>query len=114
MFCFLAKIALEELGLEVGAYYASESDNDAIEISKANHKNTIVYIESMENLTIEKVIPRRRNIHSNVNTFSLLKIISISPIDLVLGSSPPEYSSTGSGRKSLIGLSFLLCDYCLF
>ncbi|CAG2164397.1 unnamed protein product [Oppiella nova] len=78
-----AKIALEKLGLKVDAYYSSESNTNAIEISKNYNKNSVVFVDSIENLTLEK-------------------IVAMGPIDLVLGSSPPEYSSNASIRKSLI------------
>ncbi|CAG2183942.1 unnamed protein product, partial [Oppiella nova] len=77
------KIALEKLGLKVDAYYSSESNTNAIEISKNHNKNSVVFVDSIENLTLEK-------------------IVAMGPIDLVLGSSPPEYSSNASIRKSLI------------
>ncbi|CAG2121178.1 unnamed protein product, partial [Medioppia subpectinata] len=64
-----AKLALEKLGLKIDAYYSSESDTNAIEISRNYNKNSIA---------------------------------AMSPIDLVLGSPPPEYSSNASVRKSLI------------
>ncbi|XP_054168689.1 DNA (cytosine-5)-methyltransferase 3B-like [Oppia nitens] len=78
-----AKLAFDKLGIKVEAYYASESDTTAIEIAKNYYKNSIIIVDSMENLTLEK-------------------IASMGPIDLVIGSSPPEYSLNSSTRKSLI------------
>jgi hypothetical protein len=55
LFIISAKIALEKLGFKIDAYFASESDSDAISIAKSHHKDSIVYIDSIENITIEKV-----------------------------------------------------------
>ncbi|CAG2108014.1 unnamed protein product, partial [Medioppia subpectinata] len=78
-----AKLALEKLGLKIDAYYSSESDANAIEISRNYNKNSVLFVDSIESITLEK-------------------IAAMSPIDLVLGSPPPEYSSNASVRKSLI------------
>lgn len=48
-------MALEQLGLQMDAYFASESDSDAIRITSTRHKNCVVFVDSIESLTLDKV-----------------------------------------------------------
>ncbi|KFM59276.1 DNA (cytosine-5)-methyltransferase 3B, partial [Stegodyphus mimosarum] len=63
------KLALDSLGIGISKYYASEIDEEAIAISKLNHKDNIIHLGDVKNLCEEK-----------------LKCMC--PIDLVIGGSP--------------------------
>ncbi|XP_055930560.1 DNA (cytosine-5)-methyltransferase 3A-like isoform X2 [Argiope bruennichi] len=85
------KLVLDSLGFEVEVYYASEIDEDAMNVSKLNHMNSITYIGDVTQLTEEK-------------------LESLGPIDLVIGGSPCNdlslvnpfrkgiYDNTGTGK----------------
>ncbi|RWS04448.1 DNA methyltransferase 3-like protein [Dinothrombium tinctorium] len=74
------KLVTDKLKLDVAAYYACESDRDAISVSKHHFENSIQYIDKIESLTPEK-------------------IASICPIDLVICGCAGNELSSSSGRK---------------
>ncbi|XP_067143227.1 DNA (cytosine-5)-methyltransferase 3A-like isoform X2 [Centruroides vittatus] len=63
------KLVLEQLGIEVETYYASEIDQDAINISLVQHKGNIIHLGDIEDITDAE-------------------IGMLCPIDLVIGGSP--------------------------
>jgi site-specific DNA-cytosine methylase len=62
-------LVLKMLGIRVEKYYASEVDEDAINVSRKNHGGTIEHIGAIETLDTEK-------------------LSTLGPIDLLLGGSP--------------------------
>lgn len=53
---FLGKVALDSLGIAIDKYYASEIDEDAINVSKLHHSNSIIYIGDITKLDEPKVL----------------------------------------------------------
>lgn len=85
-----ARVALERAGINVEAYYASEIDKYAIQISQKNYSD-IIQVGSVVNL----------NKHSN---FNLMETIVFDGIDLLIGGSPcQDLSIAKAGRKGLDG-----------
>jgi DNA (cytosine-5)-methyltransferase 3A len=82
---FAGMVVLKMMEMKVKKYYASEVDEDAINVSKANHGNTIEHIGDIERLSFKK---RSR----------------LGPIDLLLGGSPcTDLSLVNPARKGLYG-----------
>ncbi|GIX96743.1 hypothetical protein CDAR_591681 [Caerostris darwini] len=90
------KQVLNNLGIEVEVYFASEIDEDAMNIAKMNHGNSIKYVGDVTLLTEEK-------------------IKSMSPIDLIIGGSPcNDLSLVNPNRKGLYdfnGTGFLVIHF---
>ncbi|GIY19748.1 hypothetical protein CEXT_622501 [Caerostris extrusa] len=90
------KQVLNNLGIEVEVYFASEIDEDAMNIAKMNHGNSITYVGDITLLTEEK-------------------IKSISPIDLIIGGSPcNDLSLVNPNRKGIYdfnGTGFLVIHF---
>jgi len=49
---------MEKIGLKIDKYYASEIDKDAISIAKASHGESIIHLDRVEDITLEKVISK--------------------------------------------------------
>lgn len=82
---FIGYVALQEAGLTIEKYFASEIDEDAIRISKVNSKGGICHLGRIE------------QIDENV-------IRGIGPIDLLIGGSPcVDLSLVNPARKGLFG-----------
>ncbi|GFU49688.1 hypothetical protein NPIL_446961 [Nephila pilipes] len=90
------RVVLDLLGIKVEKYYASEIDDNAINVSKFHFNDSITYIGNIRNLTDEK-------------------IQSISPIDLVIGGSPcNDLSLVNPERKGIYdfsGTGYLFFDF---
>jgi site-specific DNA-cytosine methylase len=81
-------LALDEMGIAVEEYYASEVNKDAILVSKVHYGN-IKHIGPVEGLSKEK-------------------LISLGRIDLLIGGSPcTELSLANPARKGLYGMYVL-------
>lgn len=79
-------LVLEELQVNVEKYYASEVDDDAMNVCKLNFGDKVEYIGAVENLS-------QRKLHS------------LGRIDLLLGGSPcTELSLANPARKGLYGM----------
>ncbi len=90
-------IALQRLGIEVEAYYASEVDKSAIKVSKHNYPN-IIHIGDVNNVYYRKGILYTENGDYNVGH-----------IDLIIGGSPCQSISNlgdGSGLDGKSGLFY--------
>lgn len=46
---------LDELGLDIGAYFCSEIDPEAMLVTKVNHANAITYLGDVRDVDLEKV-----------------------------------------------------------
>ena len=78
-------VVLKMLGIRVEKYYASEVDEDAIEVSTLNHSTMIEHVGAVETLNTEK-------------------LSTLGPIDLLLGGSPcADLSLVNPARKGLFG-----------
>jgi site-specific DNA-cytosine methylase len=87
---FAGMVVLKMLGIRVEKYYASEVDEDAINVSRRNHGDTIEHIGAIETLTTEK-------------------ISALGPIDLLMGGSPcADLSLVNPARKGLFGKYIML------
>ena len=76
-------VALKNLGFNVEVYYASETNEDCINVTKANHPNEITYIGDVRKLTPD-----------------ILK--TFLPIDLLIGGSPcNDLSFVNPDRRGL-------------
>ncbi|MES1903611.1 MAG: DNA (cytosine-5)-methyltransferase 3A, partial [Paramarteilia canceri] len=81
------KVVLDKLNIEIDLYFASEIDEDAINVSKLNFGDSIVRFKDI------------RQIDENL-------IKSILPIDLVIGGSPcNELSAVNPNRKGIYDLT---------
>ncbi|XP_076338328.1 DNA (cytosine-5)-methyltransferase 3B-like isoform X5 [Tachypleus tridentatus] len=77
------RYVLDQLGIEVEAYYASEMDHDAINISIVQHKCNVTHLGQIEEI-------------------SDAEVAKLCPVDLVIGGSPcVDPSLVSSGRKGL-------------
>ncbi|XP_076312572.1 DNA (cytosine-5)-methyltransferase 3B-like isoform X2 [Tachypleus tridentatus] len=77
------KFVLDQLGINVDAYYASEIDQDAINVSVVQHKLGIIQLGRIEDVTDAEVA-------------------KLCPIDLVIGGSPcNDLSLVNPARKGL-------------
>jgi site-specific DNA-cytosine methylase len=78
-------LVLKMLGITVDKYYASEVEEDAINVSRFNHGGTVVHVGAIETLNEEK-------------------LSALGPIDLLLGGSPcDDLSLENPARKGLYG-----------
>ena len=78
-------VVLKMLGIRVEKYYASEVDEDAIEVSTLSHGTMIEHVGAVETLNTEK-------------------LSTLGPIDLLLGGSPcADLSLVNPARKGLFG-----------
>lgn len=85
MFIFVALVALNELGIEVEKYYASEIDEDALMVSNCCHPYKITHLGDIKNITSEK-------------------LEEIPAIHILLGGSPcNDMSSVNPSKKGLTG-----------
>lgn len=87
-------VALKTLKLRIGAYYASEIDKDAINVSYYNHQDEVIQVSDIEKLTEDEI----------------KKIV---PINLLIGGSPcNELSLANPKRKGLHCMfSFFLLNF---
>ena len=95
-----ARVALERAGIPVEAYYASEVDKYAIQISKKNYPD-IVQLGSILNIYIEDFSQYRivRNRDKSGNDYNIY-----GDIDLLIGGSPcQDLSIAKKNRKGLWG-----------
>lgn len=77
------KYVLNQLGLSVEVYYASEVDNDAIHVGLTRHGSSITYLGPVEHLNEQK-------------------LKELCPIDLLIGDSPSsDLANINANRKSL-------------
>lgn len=78
-----ARVALDRAGIEVGCYMASEIDEHAIAVSKANYPD-IIHVGSVKDVTSERLSP--------------------GGVDLLIGGSPcQDLSIAKKGRQGLKG-----------
>lgn len=52
---FSGKVVLDELGLDIGAYYCSEIDEDAVLVTRVNHAKSITYLGDVRYVDLEMV-----------------------------------------------------------
>ncbi|XP_074660607.1 DNA (cytosine-5)-methyltransferase 3B-like [Tubulanus polymorphus] len=88
------KFVLNELGIKVEVYYASEIDQDAINVTKTQHGDAVIHIADVRQLDDEK-------------------LKQIGPIDLLIGGSPcNDLSLVNPARKGLgEGSGLLFFEY---
>lgn len=78
-------LALEQLGLEVESYFASEIDPDALKVTKMNYPLEVIHLGDVRSIDEEK-------------------LRELSPIDLLVGGSPcNDLSIANPHRKGLDG-----------
>ncbi|XP_075732996.1 DNA (cytosine-5)-methyltransferase 3B-like [Rhipicephalus microplus] len=77
------KYVLDQLGLSVEAYYASEVDKDAIHVGLTRHGSSIIYLGPVEHLKDQK-------------------LQELCPIDLLIGGSPcNDLANVNPNKKGL-------------
>ncbi|XP_064629302.1 DNA (cytosine-5)-methyltransferase 3B-like [Lineus longissimus] len=77
------KFVLDQLGFDVEFYFASEIDQDAINVTKMHHKDNVTHLGDVRTITVQK-------------------LNEIGPIDLLIGGSPcNELSLCNPARKGL-------------
>lgn len=45
-----------KLGLKIDAYFSSEVDGDSVQIAKKHHNDSLIYVDKLEEITLDKVI----------------------------------------------------------
>ncbi|KAL3214120.1 hypothetical protein MRX96_007248 [Rhipicephalus microplus] len=81
--CASRKYVLDQLGLSVEAYYASEVDKDAIHVGLTRHGSSIIYLGPVEHLKDQK-------------------LQELCPIDLLIGGSPcNDLANVNPNKKGL-------------
>ncbi len=95
-----ARVALERAGLNVEAYYASEIDKYATEVSKKNWPD-IIPVGDIKNITFDTKDPRREFLFITGKDITSHRV---SGIDLLIGGSPcQDLSIAKRNRKGLDG-----------
>ena len=96
-----ARVALERAGIPVEAYYASEIDKYAIQVSQKNWIQNIMHVGSVVNLKFKSWEAQP---HCSTGTGSLGVTIYDTHIDLLIGGSPcQDLSIAKKDRKGLGG-----------
>jgi len=83
-FSLTAKVAMEKLGLKIDKYYASEIDKDAMSIAKAYHGESIVHLERVEDISLEKVKKLFMLLLFFITKLKIVKLICKSNLDKLI------------------------------
>jgi site-specific DNA-cytosine methylase len=98
-----ARVALERAGIPVEAYYASEIDEKAIQVSLKNYPD-IIHVGDITKLSVSN--PINWNCDNGENWESVFK-----DIDLICGGSPCQSFSLAGNKKGFDGKSGLFWEF---
>ena len=91
-----AKHVLDLLGIDIEAYYSSEIDQNAINVTKMHFGDEIIHL-------------------GDIRTINHKELEAIMPIDLVIGGSPcNDFSGANPARRGIYDLSNIILFSCFY